>query len=152
MEVYFRAGVGLLVVNRDGLVLVGERADVPGAWQAPQGGLRPSEDPIEAAQRELKEETGISWSDVTLVAEYPEWLAYELPPESRSPKTGRGQVQRWFLLRYENSTGGIDVSSTGESEFAAWKWMAADELAEQTWSVRRNIYLRLISAWKDHLT
>ena len=57
MEIYFRAGVGMLVINTKGLVLVAERSDRPDAWQAPQGGLQPEEEPLDAARRELAEET-----------------------------------------------------------------------------------------------
>ncbi|MGH2659935.1 MAG: NUDIX domain-containing protein [Actinomycetota bacterium] len=78
--------------------LVAERADRPGAWQAPQGGLQQWEEPLEGAGRELAEETGIRWSDVTVIAESPQWLGYELPPEARSEKTGHGRrgSGSWF--------------------------------------------------------
>jgi type I restriction enzyme M protein len=35
----FRAGVGAMIVNREGRVLILERRDIPGSWQMPQGGL-----------------------------------------------------------------------------------------------------------------
>ena len=86
---YFRAGVGAAIVNRSGLVLALERADMPGAWQLPQGGLQAAESPLHALFREVQEETGIPKSELELLDTYPEPLAYELPPEAWSKKTAR---------------------------------------------------------------
>jgi putative (di)nucleoside polyphosphate hydrolase len=148
-EVYFRAGVGMLVVNGDGLVLAAERSGIANAWQAPQGGLRTDEEPIDAARRELREETGIEWGDVDVLNEHPEWLGYELPPDGRSAKTGRGQVHRWFLLRYKGQ--GIDISRGTEAEFDRWQWVPMARLIDQTWVVRRPVYRRLLETWRDVL-
>ena len=49
-EEYFRAGAGAVVINDRGLVLALERADIPGAWQLPQGGLDAGEEPLDAAR------------------------------------------------------------------------------------------------------
>jgi putative (di)nucleoside polyphosphate hydrolase len=149
---YFRAGVGLLLVDRKGRVLALERADLPGAWQAPQGGIQKGEEPIDAARRELAEETGIEWAQITLLDEYPEWLAYELPSWARSDKTGRGQAQRWFLLRFEGTDETIQLPKGGhEAEFASWKWIEPSELADIAWIVKQPIYRRLLAYWHQHL-
>ena len=82
----FRAGVGAVILNKDGLVLGLERKDIPGAWQLPQGGLDADESPLEAVKREVLEETGIEASDLELLATAPRWLAYELPEECTHQK------------------------------------------------------------------
>ena len=57
---FFRAGVVIVVRHPDGeRILAFERADSPGSWQLPQGGLHRGESPIEGAWRELGEETGL---------------------------------------------------------------------------------------------
>jgi len=148
-EVYFRAGVGLLVVDRRGRVLAAERTGLPGAWQLPQGGLLPHETPIDAARRELTEETGLNWADVEVVDELPEWLGYELPAERRSDKTGRGQVHRWFLLRLR---GRIDAPGGDGKELGHWRWVQMSELVDDTWWVRQPVYRRLAEVWAGVLT
>ena len=96
---YFRAGVGAVIFNPRGQVLLLERANVPGAWQFPQGGLDEGETPVEGARREAEEETGIPASALRLKGRYPGLLAYELPARAQTKRTGLGQVQVLVLLR-----------------------------------------------------
>lgn len=138
---FFRANVGIVVLNREGHVLACERADYRGAWQFPQGGMLASEEPVDAAYRELKEETGITWDQVKLLGEYPEWLAYELPADSRNSKKGRGQVQKWFLFLFLGSAKDIRPGH----EFRTWKWMNFKKLATTTAPFRRPTYAKLLA-------
>ena len=140
----FRAGVGLIVTNRRGRVLAIERADRPGAWQLPQGGLKHGELPKAAALRELREETGLTRRDVSVVAEFPVWLGYELPRQYHSSKTGRGQVHRWFVLRLIAAESAIVLPSDGEAR--AWRWLTFPKLVTQTIPFRREVY-RQLSTW-----
>ena len=83
----YRPCVGIMLINRDGLVFVGRRRGKKSAdpsrvaheWQMPQGGIDPGEDPFQAALRELREETNVL--SVSLLAEAPEWHSYDLPEE-----------------------------------------------------------------------
>lgn len=145
---YFRAGSGAVIVNGDGLVLALERADVPGAWQLPQGGLHASEASLGAAFREVTEETGIPQGALELVHAIPEPLAYELPVEARSAKTGRGQVQHWFLFRFLGPDDVIDVTRGGE--FRAWCWMPFGRLVEGTADFRKPVYRRLAEDFEEY--
>lgn len=142
----FRAGVGMLVVNGSGLVLALERIDRPGAWQAPQGGLEPGESPLDAARRELREETGIAWDLIEVVAEHALWLGYELPPEARSARTGQGQVHKWFLLRYRGPDR-LELPASRGGEFVAWRWIGLEQLVRDAWPVRRPVYASLAREW-----
>jgi putative (di)nucleoside polyphosphate hydrolase len=134
----FRASVGAMIVDRRGKVLACDRADVPEeAWQMPQGGIRRGEEPLEAVWRELAEETGLARDAVDLIAELSRWIAYELPEPYRSRKTGRGQVQKWFLFRARARA--PDARPDG-AEFRACRWMAPQDLLRQTADFRRPVY------------
>ena len=79
----YRRGVGVMLLNGDGKVLVGLRIDnTDEAWQMPQGGIDKGEEPWATALRELEEETGIAPQLVERIAECPERLKYDLPEES----------------------------------------------------------------------
>lgn len=145
--------MGIVVIDRAGRVLGLERSDVPGGWQVPQGGLGAEEEPIDAAKRELQEETGIAWGEVELLDEYPDWLVYELPVSHRNQKTGRGQVHRWFLMRFVGDDDNIDLNAgSGGGEFIRWCWLPIDELVASTWDIRRPIYKTFASHWSTYLT
>ena len=77
-----RPCAGVMLLNADGRVFVGQRMDRHSdAWQMPQGGVEKDEDAGEAALRELEEETGVSRDLVTVVAETADWVPYDLPQD-----------------------------------------------------------------------
>jgi putative (di)nucleoside polyphosphate hydrolase len=137
---FFRASVGAIIRGPNDHILALERSDVPGAWQLPQGGLDAGEEPIEAVLREISEETGIGPAQLTLVAQAPELLAYELPLEFRNAKTDRGQVQYWFLCDYDDTTA---IRLPEQGEFRAWQWTTFEALLGKVVAFRRPVYTRL---------
>ncbi len=147
---YYRAGSGAVIVNCKGHVLAFERTDITGAWQMPQGGLDEGEEPLGAVMREVSEETGIAGDDLELLDTYPEPLAYELPLQARTKRTGRGQVQYWFLFAYKGDEQTLNVVPGGE--FCAWKWVSFDQLVDQVVEFRRAIYMELGRRFKGYLS
>ena len=134
----FRAGV-LLVIRHpvDDLVMAFERVNQPGAWQFPQGGIDPGERPIDAAWRELREETSLTADDVELVGTHPDLIAYEYPP-GIFKSDYLGQVHRWFYFNARSAD--IEPVPDGD-EFQAWTWMAPTEIAERAVEFRRRSYV-----------
>src|SRR5690606_2839765 len=112
---HHRPNVGVVLFNRQGLVWLGRRADVPRGrgWQFPQGGIDPGQDPLTAARRELKEETGVTSAEWLACTEG--WLAYDFPPEviARDRARGRqawaGQKQVWHAFRFTGEESEIDL-------------------------------------------
>jgi putative (di)nucleoside polyphosphate hydrolase len=143
---FFRAGVVIVVRHPDlEHVMAFERVDARGSWQLPQGGMNEGEAPVDAAWRELLEETGLGPDHVDVLAEYPDWVAYVWPDELRKGKASRrdriGQVQRWFLFSAHHDD--IEPAPDG-SEFVAWKWVTPGWLIDHVPDFRREAYQRVL--------
>jgi putative (di)nucleoside polyphosphate hydrolase len=149
---HYRPCAGVLMVNAAGLVWVGERNDTPGAWQMPQGGIDPGEAPLDAAMRELEEETGTG--NVSLLAEAPDWFKYDLPGDlqKRAWKgKWRGQMQKWFAVRFHGADGEIDILGVEKPEFARWRWVEADEVPGLIVEFKRPVYEAVIETFRPIL-
>ena len=144
----FRAGVGALIVNRDGLVLLLERRDSPGSWQMAQGGLDPVESPEAAVLREVAEETGIPAAALELLAAVERPLAYELPSEFRTARTGRGQVQYWFVFRFIGDESQITLGDG--QEFTAWRWDTMKAAVAAVVEFKKPVYRELLAYHRHH--
>jgi len=147
----YRPCVGLMVLDREGRILVGQRVDVPfPAWQMPQGGIDPGETPLTAALRELQEEVGIPPERVELLAESRVWRCYDLPPDLRRRVWGgryRGQAQRWFAFRFLGSDADIRVD-TQHPEFRAVRWACPEELLRTVVSFKRDVYESVLDEFR----
>ncbi len=150
----YRPCAGVMLLNRHGQVFVGQRLDsVVEAWQMPQGGIDPGEDALEAAWRELWEETGVARELAELVAEAPDELFYDLPEDLAGriwKGKWRGQRQRWFLFRFLGEDGDVNIE-TAEPEFRAWRWAEPKDLPELIVPFKRALYKELLTVFGQHL-
>ena len=128
-ELPLRIGVGIILLNKKNKVFVGKRIDNPeNFWQMPQGGVDKNENLLQAAKRELEEETGIK--SVELVKELKEWLQYDLPKNLLGKiweGKYRGQNQKWFIMNFIGKDDEINIK-TKNPEFLDWKWIKISEL------------------------
>lgn len=157
----YRSCVGVMLLNRDGLVFIGRRKTKSGiehvangyAWQMPQGGIDPGENPYAAAVREMYEETSVR--SATLLAEAPDWYSYDLP----SMVAGRawrgryrGQKQRWFAFRFDGDEAEINILKPGgghhKSEFDEWRWEEMHRLPDLIIPFKRPVYENVVTAFR----
>lgn len=144
----YRPCVGMVLQNKDGLVFTGERLDTPGAWQMPQGGIDGGEDPLRAAYREIKEETGIPADALSLRTQTQDWLTYDLPKEligKAFKGRYRGQKQRWFLFELEASDSVIDIKQK-VPEFSRWRWSTPEETLADIVAFKRDLYKQVFKS------
>ena len=139
-----RIGVGIILLNHENKVFVGKRIDNPkNLWQMPQGGTNQNENSLQAAKRELEEETGIK--SVELVKELSGWFEYDLPENLLGKVLEgkyRGQKQKWFIMKFVGKDNEINVK-TKNPEFLDWKWIEVSKLPSIAVSFKIDLYKKL---------
>ena len=109
----------------------------------PQGGIDENENFLDAARRELKEETGII--TVEVIKEIDGWLTYDLPKNLLDKiwkGKYRGQKQKWFVMKFTGSNDEINIK-TDNPEFLEWKWLPASDLPRVAVNFKIDIYKKI---------
>ncbi len=140
-ELPLRTGVGIVLLNHQNKVFVAKRIDNPNIfWQMPQGGVDKGENLLNAAKRELKEETSIK--SVKLIKEFDGWIKYSLP----SKLIGKvwkgeysGQKQKWFVMKFLGNDKEINIK-TKNPEFFEWKWTHIDKITDYVVDFKLHVY------------
>ncbi len=138
----YRANVGIILCNAAGQVMWARRIGQD-AWQFPQGGIGPDENPLDAMYRELWEETGLSSDSVTLLGQTDSWLRYRLPRRlmrRNSEPRCIGQKQLWYLLRLDADEASFDLTVSRSPEFDHWKWVDYWYPVENVVFFKRRVY------------
>jgi putative (di)nucleoside polyphosphate hydrolase len=159
----YRDCVGIAIFNAWGLVFIGRRrpeedpedsAELGAPWQMPQGGIDKGEAPLDAARREMFEETSIR--SVELIAETPGWISYDLPDAALGIALKgryRGQRQRWFAFRFTGEEREINVTAPGggahPAEFDSWRWERLEALPDLIVPFKREAYRQVVAAFRD---
>tara|TARA_B100001750_G_scaffold22536_1_gene15091 strand:+ start:178 stop:654 length:477 start_codon:yes stop_codon:yes gene_type:complete len=139
-----RTGVGIVLLNNQNNIFVGRRIDNPkNSWQMPQGGVDQNENFLQAAKRELEEETGIK--SVKLIKELDGWFQYDLPKYLLGKLWKgkyRGQKQKWFVMKFLGQQDEINVN-TKNPEFLDWKWVELSKLPDIAVHFKVEIYKKI---------
>jgi putative (di)nucleoside polyphosphate hydrolase len=139
-----RNGVGIIVVNKENKIFVAKRIDNPkNFWQMPQGGVDEGENFLEAAYRELEEETSIK--SVKLIKELDDTTTYELPNHLLGiiwKGRFRGQKQKWFIMKFFGDDKEINIK-TKNPEFLDWKWVDLNEITDLVVEFKLHVYEEL---------
>lgn len=156
MEKY-RKNVGIVVFNAMGKVLMCARADKSDMqWQFPQGGIETNEDVIDAAKRELYEETGIT--SVTFVAKIPYTLKYKFPTLVSDSFKNKGcdfvgQEQSWVLFRFDGEDKEINfLRNPEEIEFKDFEWVPPLEAPVRIVYFKKDVYKQVIDCFDPIIT
>ena len=140
-ELPLRIGVGIALLNHENKIFVGKRIDNPtNSWQMPQGGVDKNENFLQAAKRELEEETSIK--TVRVIRELNEWLTYDLPKNLLGKLWKgkyRGQKQKWFIMKFIGKNDEINIK-TEKPEFLDWKWINLEDLTKIAVNFKLNVY------------
>ena len=141
IDLPLRSGVGIVVLNKDNKIFVAKRIDnQKNFWQMPQGGVDEGENFLNAAYRELEEETSIK--EVQLIKELDGLITYELPKNLLGiiwKGKYRGQEQKWFVMRFLGKDGDINIK-TKNPEFCEWKWIGLQDEAEVVVDFKLHVY------------
>ena len=137
-----RSGVGIVVLNKDNKVFVAKRIDnQKDFWQMPQGGVDEGENYLNAAYRELEEETSIK--NVDLIKELDGLISYELPKNLLGviwKGKYRGQEQKWFIMRFLGKDTEINIK-TEHPEFCEWKWIDLENITDLVVEFKLHVYV-----------
>jgi len=151
----YRPNVGILLLNTYNLVWVGERADIPGAWQMPQGGIDKGETIEQAFYREAYEEVGLTKDKLHILRVCRKPWRYDFPPASmnrREVNLYRGQEQYWVAGRLVGVDADINInpaSSGAEPEFSTWRWMTPEQMIERIVPFKRKTYEKVLREFAD---
>ena len=144
LDLPLRSGVGIVVLNKENKVFVAKRIDnQKNFWQMPQGGVNKGEDYLDAAYRELEEETSIK--SVELIRELDGTITYELPNHLLGiiwKGKFRGQKQKWFLMKFTGDEKEINIK-TKNPEFLDWKWIDLDQITKFVVKFKLHVYKEL---------
>jgi putative (di)nucleoside polyphosphate hydrolase len=151
----YRPNVGVVLFNADGRVWLGRRVHTPGPfnWQFPQGGVDKGEDLLQAAKRELHEETGVA--STRYLARTEGWITYDFPEGYKGSKTAkgwRGQKQVWFALRFIGAESEINLFGHQQVEFDDWRWAGIDEAPDLVVPFKRPAYEAVVEAFRRWAT
>ena len=139
-----RIGVGIVVLNKNNKIFVAKRIDNPkDFWQMPQGGVDQNESYLDAAYRELYEETNIK--EIELIKEVEEFTTYELPDHLLGiiwKGKFKGQKQKWFIMRFVGNEDEINIK-TKKPEFLDWKWIDVNEITKKVVDFKYEVYKKV---------
>ena len=146
----YRPNVGIVIFNSDKNIWIGKRLDnnTKEGWQLPQGGIDYQEEPLDAAIREVYEETGIT--TIKNIATIDNWIKYNLPLDIAKNKWGGkyiGQKQKWYLFYFYGDENEININIDKQPEFSKWKWADEQYIKDNVTNFRKDVYKKVFESF-----
>ena len=146
----YRPNVGIVIFNSDKNIWIGKRLDnnTKEGWQLPQGGIDYKEEPLDAAIREVYEETGIT--TIKNIATIDNWIKYNLPLDIAKNKWGGkyiGQKQKWYLFYFYGDENEINININKQPEFSKWKWADEQYIRDNVTNFRKDVYKKVFQSF-----
>ena len=148
----YRLNAGIVLFRNDGKVLLCERMEnYPKRWQFPQGGIDEGETALEAATRELKEETSVVSARMVYALSEP--LKYNFPPSVLAKNVKKkifnvGQEQYWFLFYFDGEEKEINLQ-TEEQEFRSYQWIELSKVVDMVVEFKQEVYKKIVAEFSD---
>ena len=143
----YRPNVAIILRREDGQILIGERSDIAGAWQFPQGGVNKGETILEALHREVLEEISLSPSDYHVTRQRGPYR-YEYS-DGRTKEGCGGQEQTYFLADFVGDEARI-LADPSTVEFQAMRWIEPEEFQlEWVAPMKREVYRAVLRDFFD---
>lgn len=125
-------GIGVLVVNPDGHILLSKRKKPHGRNKLalPGGHVEWMESLVETARREVLEETGIALEEIIELYDYTEEL---------NPKAGKHYVTFYLIARLPD---GAKPRSMEPHKHGSWSWYDPFNLPRHAWEPIKRLLVR----------
>jgi len=117
-----RASAGGVIINGDGKLLLVQQHN--NSWSFPKGGVNEGESELDAALREIREETGLT--KLEFVADLGSYERYSIGLDGVGESKEWGSRKRTFFLFKTDEEVAADFNDP-DGEVTATRWVSTDE-------------------------